>query len=93
MNFERGEHVHAISTCIQRMQKVLTQMNIQLATVISDLSGWTGQRIVRAMLAGERDPQKLAALSHPAFMRRGTPSPRAWRARGSPISCLSSNKK
>jgi transposase len=64
---QRGDHVHAVSTCIQRMQKVLTQMNIQLANVISDLSGWTGQRIVRAMLAGERDPQQLAALSHPGI--------------------------
>jgi transposase len=42
-------------------------MNIQLANVISDLSGWTGQRIVRAILAGERDPQTLAALSHPGI--------------------------
>jgi hypothetical protein len=47
------------------MQKALTQMNIQLANVISDLSGVTGQRIVRAILAGERDPWKLAELSHP----------------------------
>ena len=64
---QRGDHVHAISTCLQRMQKVLTQMNIQLANVISDLSGWTGQRIVRAILAGERDPDILAALSHPGI--------------------------
>jgi transposase len=64
---QRGDHVHAVSTCIQRMQKVLTQMNIQLANVISDLSGWTGQRIVRAILAGERDPETLAALSHPGI--------------------------
>jgi len=64
---QRGDHVHAVSTCIQRMQKVLTQMNIQLANVISDLSGWTGQRIVRAILAGERDPDTLAALSHPGI--------------------------
>lgn len=49
------------------MQKVLTQMNIQLANVISDLSGWTGQRVVRAILAGERDPDTLAALSHPGI--------------------------
>ena len=49
------------------MQKVLTQMNIQLANVISDLSGWTGQRIVRAMLAGERDPEKLTALRDPGI--------------------------
>jgi hypothetical protein len=64
---QRGDHVHAISTCIQRMQKALTQMNIQLANVISDLSGWTGQRIVRAILAGERDPATLAALCHPGI--------------------------
>jgi transposase len=64
---QRGDHVHAVSTCIQRMQKALTQMNIQLANVISDLSGWTGQRIVRAILAGERNPDTLAALSHPGI--------------------------
>jgi transposase len=64
---QRGDHVRAVSTCIQRMQKVLTQMNIQLANVISDLSGWTGQRIVRAILEGERDPKTLAALSHPGI--------------------------
>ena len=62
---QRGEHVQGASTCIQRMQKVLTRMNVQLANVISDLSGLTGQTIVRAILAGERDPSKLAELSHP----------------------------
>jgi hypothetical protein len=64
---QRADHVSAASTCIQRMQKALTQMNIQLANVISDLSGWTGMRIVRAILAGERDPKALAALSHPGI--------------------------
>jgi len=64
---QRGDHVQAVSTCIQRMQKVLTQMNIQLANVISDLSGWTGQRILRAILDGERDPAALAGLSHPGI--------------------------
>ena len=49
---QRGDHVRAISTSIQRMQKTLTQMNIQPANVISDLRGWTGMRIVRAILAG-----------------------------------------
>jgi hypothetical protein len=68
---QRADHVHAISSCIQRMQKALTQMNIQLANVISDLSGWTGMRIVRAILAGERDPQVLAALMRiPAHRER-----------------------
>jgi transposase len=62
---QRNDHVQAVSMCIQRMQKVLTQMNVQLANVISDLSGATGQRIVRAILAGERDPQVLAQLRDP----------------------------
>jgi hypothetical protein len=65
---QRGEHVRGASTCIQRIQKVLTQMNVQLANVISDLSGLTGQAIVRAILAGERDPRKLAELSHPRIL-------------------------
>jgi transposase len=60
---QREEHVRGASTCIQRMQKVLTQMNVQLRNVISDVSGMTGQRIVRAIVAGERDPKKLADLS------------------------------
>ena len=47
---------------VQHMQKALTQMNIQLAHVISDIVGLTGQRILRAILAGERDGQRLAAL-------------------------------
>src|ERR1700682_1476778 len=62
---QRGEHVRGASTCVQRMQKVLTQMNVERANVISDLSGLTGQAIVRAILAGERDPRNLAELSHP----------------------------
>ena len=62
---QRAEHVRGAATCIQRMQKALTQMNVQLANVISDISGLTGQAIVRAIIAGERDPRKLAALSHP----------------------------
>jgi transposase len=62
---QRAEHVRGMTTCIQRMQKTLTQMNLQLANVISDLSGVTGQKIVRAILLGERDPRKLAELSDP----------------------------
>jgi transposase len=62
---QRGEHVHGAATCIQRMQKALTQMNVQLANVISDVSGLTGQTIVRSIVAGERDPRKLAELSDP----------------------------
>ena len=49
---------------IQHMQKALAQMNIQLGNVISDIAGETGQKIVRAIVAGEHDPVKLAKLRH-----------------------------
>lgn len=62
---QRGEHVAGAATCVLRMQKALTQMNVQLANVISDISGLTGQAIIRAVVTGERDPRKLAALSDP----------------------------
>lgn len=47
---------------IQHMQKALTQMNIKLQHVVSDITGATGMGIIRAILGGERDVQKLAAL-------------------------------
>ena len=62
---QRLQHVTGAATCVQRMQKALTQMNIQLANVISDLSGVTGQLIMRAIISGERDSWRLAELSHP----------------------------
>ena len=62
---QRAEHVRGAATCIQRLQKALTQMNVQLANVISDISGLTGQAIVRAIVAGQHDPRELAALSDP----------------------------
>jgi transposase len=46
---------------VQHMQKAMTLMNIQLANVISDVAGTTGLKIVRAIVAGERDPHALAA--------------------------------
>src|SRR6266542_474999 len=59
---QRSDLVRSAGRHIQRMQKALTQMNIQLANVLSDVSGMTGQAIVKAILAGERDPYQLAAL-------------------------------
>jgi len=49
---------------VQHMQKALTLMNVQLANVISDVVGETGQKILRAIIAGERDPLKLADLKN-----------------------------
>ncbi|HXY49103.1 MAG TPA: IS110 family transposase [Terriglobales bacterium] len=60
---QRGEHVASASACIQRMQKVLTEMNVQLANVISDITGMTGMAILQAILDGERDRYKLADLA------------------------------
>jgi transposase len=59
---QRNDLVQSAGRHIQRIQKVLTQMNVQLANVLSDLSGMTGQAIVKAILAGEREPRALAAL-------------------------------
>ncbi len=47
---------------IQHMQKALTQMNIKLQHVVSDITGKTGMDIIRAIIGGERDPQKLSEL-------------------------------
>lgn len=59
---QRSEQVHTAAECVQRMQKALTQMNLQLANVITDIMGLTGQKILRAILAGERDADKLAEM-------------------------------
>src|ERR1700722_1257206 len=58
----RNDLVQAAGRHIQRMQKALTQMNIQLANVLSDISGKSGQAIIKAILQGERDAGELAAL-------------------------------
>ncbi len=47
---------------VQHMQKALTQMNLQLQHVISDITGLTGMKIIRAIVAGERDRKRLAAM-------------------------------
>jgi transposase len=62
---QRDEHVKSASASIQRMQKVLTEMNVQIANVITDISGVTGMAILNAILGGERDRYKLAALADP----------------------------
>ena len=62
---QRSNLVAEASSVIQRMQKVLTEMNIQLSNVLSDLSGVSGMNIIAAILDGERDPWELAALVDP----------------------------
>jgi transposase len=61
----RDQHVKDAGRCIQHMQKALIEMNVQLHIVLSDISGMSGQAIIRALLAGQRDPKVLAALRDP----------------------------
>lgn len=73
-SFRPPEHIRAIrslvrhrdmlikyrSAHIQHMQKALTMMNVRLTSVLSDITGVTGMKIIRAIVAGERDPEVLA---------------------------------
>ena len=58
----RDELIGARATEAQHLQKALQQMNVQLTQVLSDVAGVSGCAILQAILAGERDPAKLAAL-------------------------------
>jgi len=61
----RSGLVAQASSTIQRMQKALIEMNIQLTNVLSDLSGVSGMAIVQAVLDGKRNPEELASLADP----------------------------
>jgi len=58
---QRERLLEAAAAHIQHMQKALTQMNLQLHHVVSDITGVTGMRIIRAIVNGERDPEVLAS--------------------------------
>ena len=74
------------------MQKVLTQMNVQLANVISDLSGATGQAIVKAILEGNaiRMPWRRCGMYGSRRAKRRSPA--VWRGTGRKVCCLCSNR-
>jgi transposase len=55
---ERAGHV-------QRLQKTLEDANLKLASVLTDITGLSGRAILEALVAGERDPDRLLALVHP----------------------------
>jgi transposase len=59
---QRGNLVRLSGQHIQRMQKALELMNLKLTTVLGDVTGVTGLKIIRAIIAGERDPHQLAKL-------------------------------
>jgi transposase len=62
---QRAMLIRGASTHIQHMQKALQQMNLLLQHVVADITGLTGMRIIRAILAGERNPQVLAQHRDP----------------------------
>ena len=61
----RNELIMQSGQQVQLMQKVLTEMNLHIHHVFSDVDGESAQRIISAILAGERDAEKLAALRDP----------------------------
>src|SRR4051812_98971 len=62
---QRERLLEGAAAHIQHMQKALTEMNLQLHHVVADVTGVTGLRILRALVAGERDPDTLAAYRDP----------------------------
>ena len=62
---QRAMLVEYASHHIQHMQKALTQMNVKLQHVISEITGKTGTEIIEATVGGQRDPRKLARLRDP----------------------------
>jgi transposase len=58
----RADHIIGAGSQVQKMQQALERMNIKFHDVISDLTGVSGLKVVRAILAGQRDPQPLLEL-------------------------------
>jgi transposase len=65
----RHDHISMAASHVQHCQKALERMNLKIHDVISRLTGVSGLAIIRAILAGERDPEKLAALADKAILR------------------------
>jgi len=58
----RADHITGAASQVQKMQQALERMNIKFHDVISDLSGVSGLKVVRAIVEGEREPEALLAL-------------------------------
>ena len=65
----RNDHISIAGMHIQHMQKALERMNVKLHDVISDVAGVSGQAVVRAILAGERAPERLLSLCDTRIQR------------------------
>ena len=58
----REDHVDMAASHVQHMQKALERMNVKFHDAISDLTGVSGMKVIRAVLDGQRDPQRLLEL-------------------------------
>jgi transposase len=58
----RGDHLQSAAASVLHQQKALERMNVKLHDVISSLVGASGQKVIEAILAGQRDPERLLAL-------------------------------
>lgn len=68
----REDHLRTASMHINHMQKALTEMNIRLKEVLSQVHGASGLAIIEAIIGGERDPHKMLALCH-SSVRKNKP--------------------
>ncbi len=84
---QRSNLVAEASSVIQRMQKVLIEMNVQLSNVLSDVSGMSGMKIIGAILEGERDPWKLATSVEPEVKAKPEDIAKTWRGTGERNCC------
>ena len=66
----RSDHISKLSQQIQHMQKALVLMNIKLHNVISDITGVSGMKILRAIIQGEEDPIKLTEMCDHQILKK-----------------------
>jgi len=85
---QRSNLVAEASSVIQRMQKVLTEMNVQLSNVLSDLSGLSGMKIIGPFWKESVIPGNWPHLLNPRCRPRRRILPRAWRGTGERNYCL-----
>jgi len=65
----REQHIKDAASCVQRMQKALTMMNLMLHNVISRLNSVSGMRVLNAILEGQRDPETLLSLCDKSIIK------------------------
>lgn len=65
----REDHIRSAAMHVNHMQKALTLMNLRLKEVLSQVHGASGMAIIRAILNGERDGQKLLSLCHTSILK------------------------